>query len=548
MKSFSYKNTMKSIPPILLAPTFAARGLLLLLSPAVCATALHAEVKLPKVLSSHMVLQREMAVPIWGTAAPQETVRVEFAGQKKETAASPDGKWLVKLDPLTASSTPRSMTVTGSSGPPIALEDILVGEVWVGSGQSNMDMVVSSYTKDDAVLETLSNGTYPNLRLISKGRPGWEISTQETNKRFSAMLFSFGQPLQKELDVPVGLLVGAVGGTPSGYWLSKQAFEEDKPIQDAITKARATNPFDKDPAAYNAALLKFTEDSKVYAEEFAKFQKLSEEERKTTRPPARPAKPMRAGDSTGEIGHLYELHMRPFVGYGIRGVLWDQGESGTAVTGVGQFQMMGGLIRGWRKEWSQGEFPFLYIQKPSGGGCAYDYNNPINLYANKFEKLPAVVPGDGASREEHIKIGTYPRTAMVIGSDLGDGIHPPCKSGYGSRAATVALGFVYGKKVETSGPTYASQTIKDSAIHVKFTHTGDGLAFKNGDSLQGFAIAGEDKKFYWADARIDGETVVLTSGEVPKPQFVRYAWSGRHTWANLFNKNGLPAVPFRTDE
>ncbi len=215
---------------------------------------LRAEVALPKVLSSHMVLQREMAVPIWGAAAASEKVTVEFAGQKKEATAGADGKWSLKLDPLPTSSEPRSMTVSGSGGgKSIKLDDILVGEVWVGSGQSNMDMLVNSYTANDAVLDKLSGGTYPKLRLISKGQPGWVEATPENNKKFSAMLFSFGQPLQQQLDVPVGLLVGAVGGTPSGYWISQQAFDADEAIKAAIAKSAATNPYNKDSAAFEKA-------------------------------------------------------------------------------------------------------------------------------------------------------------------------------------------------------------------------------------------------------------------------------------------------------
>jgi sialate O-acetylesterase len=238
--------------------------------------------------------------------------------------------------------------------------------------------------------------------------------------------------------------------------------------------------------------------------------------------------------------------MMPF---GIRGVLWDQGESGTAITGVDQYTLMGALIRGWRKEWGQGDFPFLYVQKPSGGGCAYDQKDPVTNKANAFAALPANPPATqaGLYRETHIRIMKYPNTAMVISTDLGPGIHPTNKSGYGARSARVALGMVYGKRVEYYGPLYDSHQTDGNKVSVRFSHAGGGLMYQHGDKVQGFAIAGEDKVFHWADAKIEGDVVVLTCDKVPKPVAVRYAWGDTHPWANLFNKDGLPAITFRTD-
>jgi sialate O-acetylesterase len=249
-------------------------------------------------------------------------------------------------------------------------------------------------------------------------------------------------------------------------------------------------------------------------------------------------------------GYLYAAHIQPYLPYAIKGVLWDQGESGTAVRGVDQYVLMGALIKGWRQAWGQGEFPFLVIQKPSGGGCAWDYNDPVTRAADKFvPRLPAAAPSaaEGLNRSLHINIRNYPNTFMVTSSDLGSGTHPINKSGYGVRAARVALGAVYGQKVEYYGPVYQSMKVDADNVRVSFTHVGQGLAFKNGDKLQGFAIAGEDKKFHWAEGTIDGDTVVLQCKEVPRPVAVRYAWSATHPWANLFNKDGLPAQTFRTD-
>ena len=190
---------------------------------------------------------------------------------------------------------------------------------------------------------------------------------------------------------------------------------------------------------------------KKYETDLAAWEKAAEAAKKDGKtPPAKPKPPLKPGEVSAEDRHLYEAHIRPMIPFGIRGVLWDQGESGTAIQGIDQFTLMGALIRGWRNEWGQGEFPFIYVQKPSGGGCAFNPEDPITNKANKFTPLPPAVPNTqlGLYRETHIRIAQYPQTAMVVCTDLGSGIHPTNKSGYGSRASRVALGMVYGKKVE----------------------------------------------------------------------------------------------------
>jgi sialate O-acetylesterase len=495
--------------------------------------AARAEVKLPPVLSSHMVLQRDQAVPIWGTAAPAEKVKVQFRDQTRTTEADKDGKWSVKLDALKAGG-PEKLVVTGANT--LTLDDVLVGEVWVGSGQSNMDGHVGGYVKGDEGLTKLVAGAPYNKIRLARARAGWKEATQANVEGFSALLFAFGVRLQQELDVPVGLMMGAVGGTPSGPWLSEAAYAADPACKEAIQKFAATYPL--------------AELQKKYEADLAKWEKDAEEAKKDNKkPPQRPNAPRKPGEASSKVGHLYEAHIRPFLPYGIRGVLWDQGESGTAITGVDQYTLMGALIRGWRNEWGQGEFPFLYIQKPSGGGCAYDPADPVTSKANKFAALPPKVPdtANGAYRENHIRIMRYPNTALVTASDLGSGIHPSNKSGYGSRAARVAFGLVYGRKVEIYGPVYAAHQVEGNKVRLRFTHVGQGLAFQHGAKLQGFAVAGEDKQFHWADAVIDGDAIVISCDKVATPAAVRYGWASEHPWANLFNKDGLPALPFRTD-
>ncbi len=509
--------------------------LLLALAAAITLTAVsqvQAEVKLPPLIGSHMVLQREMPVPIWGTAAANEKVTVEFRGKSYEAQADKDGKWMVKIGPLTAGG-PDQLTVKGSNT--VTLEDVLVGEVWVGSGQSNMGGTVANYAKGDEVLAALAKKNYPKLRYAGgNGKGPWREATEANNPGFSAILFAFGVRLQEGIDVPVGLLFGAVGGTPSGYWLSEKAYREDSACQALASKLMANYSPEADQKRYEA--LK------------AQYDKAAAEAKAAGKPVGRaPELVKKPGECYGVIGNLYESQIRGFQPYAIRGVLWDQGESGTRIEGIDQYTLMGALIRGWRNEWGQGDFPFIFVQKPSGGGPAYDQTNPTTAKQDAFTPLPAVVPTDGGYRETHIRIMNYPQTAMAISSDLGPGVHPTNKSGYGQRASQVALGLVYKQPVEIYGPVYKSHKVDGNKVRVAFDHVGKGLAFKQGDKLQGFAVAGEDKKFVWAKAEIDGDEVVLTADEVKEPKAVRYAYASRHPWANLFNKDGLPAIPFRTD-
>jgi len=498
-----------------------------------CSTATLADVALPPVISDHMVLQCDTSAPIWGLASPGEAVSVTIAGQTKTATADAKGNWKVTLDPLKVAEG-LTLVVTGKNT--ITVRDVLVGEVWLGSGQSNMDMHVNSYTNNDPVLAKAASLTYPKLRLLHKGRKGWELATPTNNIQFSALLFAFGVPLQRELGVPVGIMVGAVGGTPSGYWLAEEMYRSDAVCQEQAKEFAKTYDFEAAQKKYQEQLAAWKLES----------EKANQEKGKAPRPPTAPAK---AGESSGRIGNLYEAHVRPYVPFAIRGVLWDQGESGTAITGVDQFNVMGALIKGWRKEWGQ-DFPFLYVQKTSGGGTAWDLDNPVTKSASKFSPLPKQVPAnnEGLYRELHIKIQQHPKTAMVTSTDLGSGTHPTNKAGYGERAARVALGFVYGKAVEISGPLYASHAVEGNKVRVKFTHVGQGLAVRHSDKLQGFMIAGADKEFVWADAVIEGDSVVASNTSVPKPVAVRYAWSGNAPWANLFNKDGLPALTFRTDD
>ena len=352
--------------PFLAPLVFAASLCLFHLTPAT------AEVKLPPVLSSHMVLQRDMPLPIWGTAAPGEKVTVSFRDQEKSATADPQGKWLVKLDPLKAGG-PDTMKIAGANT--LTLDDVLVGEVWVGSGQSNMAGGVAGYAKNDEVLAKLAAANYPSCgsrRAAPRaGRRRHPRTTGGSRRSCSPLACA----LHQELDVPVGLMVGAVGGTPSGFWLSQEAYESDAACKEAVQKLAA---------AYSGA-----DAEKKYEQDLQRWEKAAAEaKQKGAKPPRKPDLPLKPGECRGKVGHLYEAHIRPFIPYGIRGVLWDQGESGTAISGVDQYTLMGALIRGWRKEWGQGDFPFIYIQKPSGGGCAWDPADPVTAQGRSSLRCP----------------------------------------------------------------------------------------------------------------------------------------------------------------
>jgi len=494
--------------------------------------------KLAPIFGDHMVLQCQAKVPVWGSGVSGKSVTVTFNGQNKTAQVDTNGKWIVRLDEMEANNTPQEMTIS-IADEKIVFRDILIGEVWLGSGQSNMAGKVSAYTKGDPHLAQMAQQTLPTLRVFHGGK--WIAAQPEMNPNFSALMFAFGLRLQAELKQPVGLMVAAVGGTPSGDWVTEEMLLANEPYQAAVQRQKAK----MDEEKFNRSLRQYEQKLADWENTVAEAKKLG----KKIDPASKPLAPLRPGESRNKLGQLYEKHIRPFVGYGIRGVLWDQGEQGTGIESIQNDIVTPALIKGWRKDWNQGEFPFLFVQKQSGGGCAWDANDPVTEKADKFAPLPVKPPhiSDGIWKELHIRIGKAPNSAMITSTDLGGGIHPPNKSGYGSRAARVALSFVYKQPIAYQGPTYDSHTIEGETIRVRFQHVGKGLAAAHSNKLQGFMIAGEDKLFHWADAVIEGDSVILRSPQVPKPVSARYAWSEQFPWANLFNKDGLPALTFRTD-
>lgn len=474
--------------------------------------------------SDHMVLQQGMPIPVWGTAAPGEVVTIGVLGQAKATRSGPDSKWMAILDPLDAAGAPLQMVVSSSAGK-FVFNDVLVGEVWFGAGQSNMAVKMAGAAKKDPVLARhLERLPVPGLRLFSNG---WHIAGRDKVLRFSALQYSFGLELHKKLGVPIGLIYRSSPGTPSRRWLTPGMAEADERFASYFATANGVRLSD-----YNRERGNIHDN---WREQVAKAKAIGK----------------RAPRAPDKIGGLFESRILPCIPYAIRGVLWDQGESKTEVPGVpDQFVVTNALIKGWRKAWGQGDFPFLHVQKPSGGVCAWDPSNPTNHGCVDYDTakpLPKkrTKPHEMAYPMDHIRMATIPNAPLVPTIDLATGIHPVNKSGYGKRASQVALGAVYGHNVAISGPVYKTHRVEGWKIRVFFNHIGKGLAFRHGDSLDGFEIS-DGQTWAWADAEIDRNTVVVGNPAITTPLHVQYAFHEAPAFANLFNKDGLPAQPFTT--
>jgi len=456
-----------------------------------------ADVKLPSIIGSHMVLQRDVECPIWGWAEPGEKVTVSFARQNHTATAGKDGRWSVRLLALKASSKGRAMTIKGNNT--IKLEDVVVGEVWLCSGQSNMEWTVS---RSNNAKEEAAAGNHPRIRHIKiPHRPaakaesdvpssGWQQATSQTVPNFTAVGYFFGRELMNELDVPVGLIGSNWGGTRIEPWTTPAGFKS-VPALKSISDNLATFP------------------SK------------------------RKVKNKKTGKVTEAINHqtplaLYNGMIAPLVPYAIKGALWYQGESNNG-EGMLYHEKMKALIHGWRELWSNPELPFYYVQL-----APYVYRGDNRQY-----QLPGIWQAQLATL-------SVPHTGMAVTTDIGNikDIHPKNKQDVGKRLALWALAKNYGKKgIVYSGPLYKSHTAEGSSIRVNFSETGGGLKSLDGKALTHFEVAGADKKFAKAQARIDGDTIVVSSDAIAKPQHVRFGW---HETAepNFGNKAGLPASPF----
>ena len=462
-------------------------------------------VSLPAVINSHMVLQRDMPVPIWGWGEAGETVTVSFAGQKKETTVGTNGEWMIKLGKLKANASPSTLTIQGNNE--IKLENVLVGEVWLCSGQSNMEWHVRQCANPD---EEIAAANYPNIRLFDvpghtihpvpqrKGQGNWNVCSPASIPNFSATGYYFGRRLHKELDIPVGLIGANWGGTRIEPWTTPDGFAS---VPELSAQA-------KEVAAYNP---------------------------KTKVKPHKPSA-------------IYNSMVHPLTPYALRGAIWYQGES-NGKEGITYYQKKHALVNGWRKAFQNPNLGFYWVQL-----C-------------NFQK-PGTTPGGGDGwaklREAQTRALDLKHSGMAVIIDLADAhkpqdIHPKNKQDVGGRLAQWTLHQTYEKKdLVPSGPLYKSHQIKGDKIHLSFNHIGQGLMvgkktglaptkeIKEG-ALQHFSIAGADKKWHWATAEIVGNQVVLSSPNVKNPVAARYAFTMNPADANLYNREGLPAGPFRTD-
>lgn len=479
-----------------------------------------ADVKLPNIFGDHMVLQRLQTNPVWGTAEPGEAIIVKIHGQHHTTTADEHGDWQVMLNPLPTGG-PYELSVEGNNT--VTFDDILSGEVWICSGQSNMVRSVSSIYNADVEILTAN---HPQIRLISvpnvasqepldNFKGSWAICSPETVADFSAIGYMFGRRIQDAVGVPIGLIDNAWGGSAADAWIPRDVLEADDQY------APLLESWDNNAAAYT---------DEVHAAALEKF--------KAWQAAGKPAPNQRAPRDLRQSQHrpanLFNGVLNPTIGYGIRGVIWYQGE-GNAKRAYQYRDMFPLMINTWRDLWDQGDFPFYWVQ-----------------LADFRAELAEPADSDWAElREAQTMTLSLPNTGQAVIIDAGEGrdIHPRDKTTVANRLARLALGNDYGFDLATESPRYAGMTTEGATITLTFDHVSPGGLYSfDVKEPVGFAIAGADQKFVWAEAKIVGENQVSVSNpDVPNPVAVRYAWADNPV-ANLQDATGLPVTPFRTDD
>jgi sialate O-acetylesterase len=500
---------------------------------------LAAQVKLPALIGDHMVVQQDKPVAIWGWAGKGEGVTVQFNGQEKRATAGADGAWRVVFDPLKAegAKAPLELAVRGAKGPAIVVKDILVGEVWVCSGQSNMEM---SFTWLPTPSPDVLRADNPNLRLFLVPRrtadapeddmaAKWEPCSPDSVRAFSMVAYYFGLELHRRLGVPVGLIDSSWGGTLIEPWTPPVGFAavpELKPIL-----GRQTAKY----ADYQQSLVKALPAWEAWVRDSRKAVTA-----KAPVPPLpSPGLPANPYDDPQAPTALYNGMIHALTPFAIRGAIWYQGESNRN-DGLLYEKKMEALIQGWRLAWKLGDFPFYYVQL-----APYDYGYNREVPTGDIPDFLRLA----YLWEAQTNALRIPNTGMAVTTDIAtlNDIHPPNKRDVGYRLSLWARAKTYGEKTLVfSGPLYRSMTVEGGLIRLAFDNVGGGLVSNDGEALKWFEIAGDDHIFYKAEAEIAGGTVVAWSSKVPAPKAVRFAW---HQLAigNLANREGLPASPFRTD-
>ena len=476
--------------------------------------AVHADVKLPNVFGDHMVLQQKQKNKVWGVADAGEAVTVTIDKQTHAATAGADGKWQVMLEPLAAGG-PHELKAKGKNE--VTFKDVLVGEVWICSGQSNMQQSVNGSTDPD--LERAA-ANYPKLRMINFPQVGtqdpvwthperkWMVCTPETVGGFSAVGYFFGRQLHQTLDVPVGLINNAWGGSACEAWIRRDLLAKDE--------------------KYKPLLDRWAGMETQFAELSAKGNDLTEDQKK------------QLGGLRGQIAgnhrpaNIYNGVLKSHLGYGIKGAIWYQGES-NASRAYQYRDLFPLMIQNWRDEWAQGDFPFYWVQLADFTG-----------------ERPEPGDSDWAELREAqtMTMSRLPNTGEAVIIDIGEGkdIHPMNKVDVGRRLARWALAKDYGVKIPFHSPQYKSMEKQGNKVVLTFEHADGGWRPFDVPELRGFAIAGDDKKFVWATAKIlPDNRIEVSSDKVADPASVRYGWANNPV-VNMYAKTGLPLTPFRTDD
>ena len=486
-------QTMKSV-----FSAAAVLAILMSLASTVSAQTTPANPFVANIFSDNMVLQRGQADPIWGWTTPGTTVTVSLDNKSTTATAGADGYWTAKLPSLSAGG-PHTVTVAGPQT--VTFQNVLEGDVWICSGQSNMQFGIGN--ADNADTE-IANANYPNIRInmqtsqigntpMTTNTSSWLVCTPDNIKQngwngFTAVGYFFGRDLYQSLNVPIGLIESNWGGTVAESWTSAPALRQSlptfSPTLDKVAAAAAGTP----PAGIKI--------DQNYPSE------------------------------------LFNGMINPMIPYGIKGAIWYQGESNVG-RGTQYRTLLPTMINDWRQRWNEGPFPFYIVQLANLG------------------QTPAQPGDDGWAELRDAQLytsETVPNTGIAVADDIGNptDIHPKNKQEVGRRLSLVALAKTYGHKGEYSGPIYKSSKIVGSEVIISFDHVGGGLVSKDGAPLSGFSIEGSDHKWQWADAKIDGKNVDVSSALVPSPIAVRFKWSGNPVF-NLYNTDGLPASEFRTD-
>lgn len=496
-------------------------------------TAIHAEIRLPSILSDNMVIQQKTDVSVWGWADPGEKVTVKGSWQQSGNAVVADekGHWLVKLKSPKAGG-PYTISIEGKNK--IVLQGVLCGEVWLASGQSNMAFPLKN--AENASIE-ISNARYPEIRLFHVLRTSaeepqsdcvgdWNLCLPENVAKWSASAYFFAREVHQKLDVPIGIICSNYGGSLCEAWMQKEAIDNDPVLSPVMNDM--WNMWEEEYQLVDEGLKEQYEAWKKYDENpDLSAQKLVK--------PEIPLAMYMVVKKHKQPAALYNAMIAPVIPYTIKGVLWYQGES-NVFRPILYRTLFPALIRNWRDLWKLGDFPFYYVQI-----APYNYDHDIYYEANNLKA--------SLLREAQTMAMSVPNTGMVVTSDVGniEDIHPIKKQEVGHRLALWALAKMYGfDSLECSGPVYKSHEVEGDTIRIYFDHMGSGLVCK-GDQLTHFELAGTDRVYYKADAIIDGSTVLVHSKNVKKPVAVRFGWNIT-AQPNFFNAEGLPAVPFRTDQ